>query len=352
MMKRPILFLLFALTVSCTPVLERGAWEKDTYDALSALLADKSCRGGYAVFDCDNTTVIHDVTHTMILYQIENLRFASAPDHLFLDGLGDNVDFPLEGLGISAREMGQSLADEYFSLMNEMNDSLFKDFRARFIAFIEAVDESYDYGTLCLWEPSLATGFNEEDLKSLGRESLSYWLSQGRAWDEEWASPDGRYSFTVHKGLVLTPEMKNLYRSLSRSGITPYVCSASPEWLVELFFSEFASDLNVPAEHIFGLRFVNNPDGSWAYDETAIQPFKEGKVACIDKNIAPMHGGSAPLLVAGDSNGDVAMLTAYPDMKIGLIIDWGRTGEIGTLAAKADGRYFSQKFPKDSLREP
>jgi hypothetical protein len=41
--------------------------------------------------------------------------------------------------------------------------------------------------------------------------------------------------------------------------------------------------------------------------------------------------------VAGDSNGDVAMLTAFPDMKNGLIIDVGRseTSAIGQLATQA-----------------
>ncbi|MBO4536864.1 MAG: hypothetical protein J5702_06620, partial [Bacteroidales bacterium] len=132
-MKRvlPLLFAAVAL-LSCRPALERGRWNDETYAALSALLADAG-DGGYAVFDCDNTTVIHDVTHTMMVYQIENLRFAVAPEHCFLDGLGD-VDFPLEGLGMTAREMGTVLAEEYAALKTEMNDSLFRDYRARFIA--------------------------------------------------------------------------------------------------------------------------------------------------------------------------------------------------------------------------
>ena len=40
------------------------------------------------------------------------------------------------------------------------------------------------------------------------------------------------------------------------------------------------------------------------------------------------------------------MLTAYPDMQAGLVIDWGRDGEIGDLARCSDGRYFSQVFQK------
>lgn len=346
-MKKILAVCLIALLWSCKPALERGRWNADTFGALKAIVSNPENKGAYAVFDCDNTTVIHDVTHTLMVYQVENLRFALAPEHLFLDGFGDNVDFPLEGLGISAREMGKSLADEYYSLKENWSDSLYQDFKARFLAYYEAVGNSYDYGTLCLWEPSLAAGFSQEELLALGRESLSYWLSQGRAWEEVWTSPDGRYSGTVYKGLVLTPEIQNLYQSLSRAGITTYIISASGEWLVELFCREFAPGLGIPPERIFGLRFVDNEDGSWSYDSTYRQPYKEGKAACIDSLIAPSYGGADPVLVAGDSGGDVAMLTAYPQMKVGLIIDWDKDGEIGELAKRRDGRYFSQKFPKE-----
>ena len=48
------------------------------------------------------------------------------------------------------------------------------------------------------------------------------------------------------------------------------------------------------------------------------QPIKEGKVDCIQAYMAPAYGNAVPVLVAGDSNGDVAMLTAFPDMKCGI----------------------------------
>ena len=31
-------------------------------------------------------------------------------------------------------------------------------------------------------------------------------------------------------------------------------------------------------------------------------------------------------------------------MQVGLVIDWNRDGEIGDLARRRDGRYFSQVF--------
>lgn len=345
-MKKILVCLLAALTLlSCKPALERGAWNDDTYQALTAVISESENQGNYAVFDCDYTTIIHDVTHAMIIYQIENLRFSLAPEHHFLDGLGE-VDFPLEGLGMTAREMGRTLAAEYASLKQEWNDSLYRDFRARLLAFDSAVHDNYDYRTLCLWEPSLAVGFTQEELNEIARECLTQAFAQDSLRAEQWVSPDGRFCGTAHKGLAISPEMKNLYACLTRSGITPYVCSASPEWLVKKLCCDKQWGLGLPEEQVFGLRLIEKEDGSWDYEADYTQPFKAGKVACINRYIAPLYGNRSPVLIAGDSEGDVEMLTAYPDLKMGLIIDWGRSGAIRELADRHDGKYFSQQFKK------
>lgn len=326
----------------CSRQLKRGLWGDDTYSVLSSLIANPDNKGGYAVFDCDNTTVMNDISHSMMVYQIENLRFSLAPEHNFIDGL-ENVDFVLPSLGITAREMGTVLSSEYATLKKEKNDSLFLDFRARMLAFFDAIGDNYSYGEQCLWEPSLTAGFSKEELLALGRESLDFSLSQGNAWKETWVSPDGRFSGSAPKGLVLTEEIKDLYSCLSASEITPYVCSASVEWLVELLCCNPKYGLGLPADHVFGLRFVENADGSLSYDTSYTQPFQEGKVACINKHIAPNHSDRQPALVAGDSNGDVPMLTSYPDMQVGLLISPGHRGKINELANCHDGRYFVHK---------
>ena len=340
---KKIVFLigLIVLTGACTAPIERGGWEEEPYNALCEVLGDKSLRGGYAVFDCDNTTVLHDVTHTLMLYQIENLRFSIAPEHNFLDGL-PATDFVLEGLGVTAEEMGKTLSEEYYALKKEFSDSLYLDFRARLLSMYYAVSSNYDYATLCLWEPSLAAGFSAEELNALGTESIEYWLAKGEVWREDWVSPDGRFRARAQKGLVLTDDMKGLYKALKRSKITPYICSASPEWLVEILACEVPDGLRLDPDQVFGLRFLENPDGSWSYDEDYPQTMRQGKVDCIDSLIAPRHEGREPVIVAGDSSGDLAMLKAYPGMRVGLIMNQFRGGEIEALANSHDGRYVGQ----------
>lgn len=352
--------VLLAMLVSCTPVLERGSWEPETYDALCALLKDKSCKGGYAVFDCDNTSIIHDITHSLMLYMVENLCFADAPEHCFTDGLGD-TSIPLAGGSLSAAEMGASVRDKYLAVKAMADDGMpmdtlrltdaFADWRSSFFAFYDAVCGTYDYGTLCLWEPSLATGYSQEELQEVGRASLEYSLGFGKVWEEEWVTADSTCRGWIDPGLVVLDETRNLYKALQKAGITPYVCSASVEWLVELFVCDPEIGFGLSPDQVFGLRFVQDENGTFAYDTTYPQPYKEGKVACIDSLITPLHGGKQPLLVAGDSSGDLAMLTSYPGMRIGLVMNQYRGGEIEALAGRHDGRYFSQpvEIPKVAL---
>lgn len=93
----------------------------------------------------------------------------------------------------------------------------------------------------------------------------------------------------------------------------------------------------LPADKVYGLRFVDGAKLIALFDPQYKQPIKEGKVDCIKAYMAPTYGNTGPVLVAGDSNGDVAMLTTFPDMKNGLIIDVGRseTSAIGQLATQA-----------------
>jgi len=345
-MKRFVLFWAVLLVVSCTPasVPERGGWNEEPYRALCGLLQDKSLRGSYAVFDCDKTTILNDVSHTLLVYQIEHLEFADAAGENFLHGL-QRTDFILKGLGRTAAEMGEWLSVRYAHLkamldsgktLGEIHkEDEYLDFRAGFLAFHDAIGDNYEYGELCLWEPMQFSGLPRE----LAKQSLSYWLSQGRIWEEEWVSSDGRFRAIAEKGLVVPKEIKELYSALRKSGITPYICSASPEWLVEELACNPDNGLGMDPDYVFGLRFL---DGG--YDPGYRQPFMEGKVACIDGLIAPLHGGSQPVLVAGDSSGDIPMLTAYPRMRVGLIMNMHRGAAIEQLLKDGSGRYVSQDY--------
>ena len=360
--------LLCLLLISCTrtPVLPRDNWNDKVYEALCNLIEtqgvksecyDASCRP-YAVFDFDNTTVMNDISITLMIYQIENLSYGFGPGEAFsvFTAWLPDLDTVLTGVGLTARQMGERLAEDYKVLYERKNagaslDEIhateeYLDFRARLMALNDGVEYTCDYGTWCLWMPALFSGMSYDSLQSLTKESVTHWTSQGRIWTEHWESPDGEVSSDIMKGLVLPKESINLYKALSDNGFDVYICSASLEAIVETMACDPQFGLGLSPENVFGIRLEGGIGSAFSgdYDQT----FLEGKTACIEKLIAPSHCGRQPSLVAGDSNGDYAMLTSFDSLKVGLVIDCGRSGDIAALIESA--RLEEQSVKKEPAR--
>ena len=90
-----VIFCLLLL-LSCqknpqTISLEEGKWNSQVREALNELMAS-SGEGSYAVFDFDQTSIVHDISQALWVYQIEHLRYADAPLHHFLDGISTPED--------------------------------------------------------------------------------------------------------------------------------------------------------------------------------------------------------------------------------------------------------------------
>ena len=343
------------LSCSRPAELPEDSWEPVVYEALSDMIAregilsenyDPECRP-YAVFDFDNTTIINDISLTLMIYQIENLRYAFPPEKAFecFTAWLPDLDKVLEGPGMSARMIGENLASDYKTLkaMLQMGMDLEKihateeylDFRAKLEGLNEGVENTFDYGTWCMWQPSLFSGMSWDELQNLTRESVDYWMGQGALSKELWESPDGRISVEITKGLVLPLESVHLYNALKDNGFDVYVCSASLEAVVEAMACSPGYGLGLSPDNVFGIRLADRNNFGGEFDEDYDQTFLEGKTACIEKLIAPRHGGRAPSLVAGDSNGDYAMLTSFDSLSVGLIFDCKRSGQIAGLIEKA-----------------
>ena len=333
-------------------------WDKDVYKSLNSLIVDHAGKNDYAVFDFDKTTIVHDVSNALLVYQVENLKFADAPSHSFLDGI-DDKDAILKGTEISSREMGDTLKAEYNRMKARLSDGEsmdsirvsddYLDFRARFISFMDALGKTFPEEVWYAWMPGLLTGMTTEEAKELISEAIDDQLGEDKLVVEEWTSPDGRWGGPVEKGIFLPEEMKDLYAALNDNGIDTYICSASLELIVETLACDSVRGLALSPERVYGLRFVDSPRIVAKYDSEYKQPIKEGKVECIKTYIAPQYGDRGPVLVGGDSNGDVPMLTSFDDTRASLIIDVKRNPEssIGQLAAKAksednEGRYLLQ----------
>ena len=362
-MKRQ-LYIIFGLLLlfSCkkdpqTISLEEGKWNPQLREALNELMAS-SGKGSYAVFDFDQTSIVHDISQALWVYQIEHLRYADAPLNHFLDGI-PTPEAPMPGTAITYAEMGSVLSAEYDALtlklasgesiesIRETDDYL--DFRARMYSLIEAMDSQWGSWVSYLWQPGLLAGYTVDEAKALIHDAIAEHLGLEKLAVEPWHSPDGQWGGDVMRGIWVSPEMKDLYHCLEVAGIDAYVCSASLELIVEVLACDPVLGFGLPAERVYGLRFVEGEKIVAEFDPDYKQPNREGKVDCIRAYMAPAYGNAGPMLVAGDSNGDVAMLTTFPSMNNGLIIDVGRSPEspIGQLANQAQaesntGRYLIQ----------
>lgn len=346
------LFLCLLLLFSCSTqdaqeenLLQEGKWNPQVRTILNELLR-YSGKETYAVFDFDQTTIVHDITQALWVYQIEHLRYADAPVHHFLDGIPQK-EVKMPGKEDSYAEIGEVLSLEYKSMKSRLdagesietirqsNDYL--DFRARMVSLMDAMDEQYGSWVTFLWQPGLLAGYTETEATALIRDAIAEHLGKDKLAVEKWCSSNGRWGGEVQRGIWISPEMKDLYRCLMLAGIDTYVCSASLELIVEILACDPVLGFGLPADKVYGLRFISGERIVAQFDPAYEQPIKEGKVDCIRAYMAPAHGNAEPVLVAGDSNGDVPMLTAFPNMKHGLIIDVGRSPEsaIGQLATKA-----------------
>ena len=360
------LVILFAAAgCSKKPLLEQYNWNPRVHYALTELLTDygnksksydPDCRP-YAVFDYDNTTIIDDIAQTLLVYQIENLAFQIRPEDLFevlTRGVRDlDMDF---GNGWTPRILAEDLCGDY-DVLYPLREDLgrmrgmeeYKDFRAKLWYLSSNIDQAEpDSPFGCIWITTLLDGMTDQEVRDLTRTSVSYWVQQGSMWKETWTTPDGQIEVNVPKGIGLTTEMKSLYNALQRNGFDVYICSASLESVVEAMACDPAYGLGGDEDHVFGIRLAQTPDGRLKAigDSTYAQTYREGKVQCIKDLIAKDHGGRGPALVAGDSNGDFAMLTAFPDLKVGLIINCLRSGAIGGMTAASIGN-----VPDLSLKE-
>lgn len=344
------------LALACgkkTQLLGPGSWDPSVRESLDSLLT--SGAGGYAVFDFDKTSIVHDISQALWVYQIENLRYADAPSHKFLDGIPDPSRL-IPGSEVSFEKMGDMLAMEYTLLSNFRKEGqdwetlrtsvLYLDFRARMYTLLEGMDQAFGEHISYLWMPGLLAGYTEEEARSVVRDAIAEHLGADKLAVQEWRSPDGRWGGLVERGIYFSPEMKDLYRCLAANKIDAYVCSASLELIVEALACDPQWGPGLPPERVFGLRFVPSDRLVARFDPSYVQPIGPGKVTCIENWIAPSYEGRGPVLVGGDSNGDVPMLTAFEDMRRGLVIDVGRRADtpVGRLAEKArsGGRYLLQ----------
>ena len=369
------------------PVLEPNNWAPATYERLVKLIEDNSyteetCTYGcshkpYAVFDFDNTTVINDVEEALLIYQLENLRFAIKPEQMLEvlttavptdDFISDYTN--TEGMPLNVVLVAEDCAMSYqwlyenyegfngqLSLEEIKTSAHYLNFCTKVRFLYDAIGDTFDASVSYPWVTYLFTGMTPEEVQALAVDSNDYWLDYGVFTKVTWVSPEdletpsGVVSVSYKTGIAFPEEMVNLYNTLMANEIEVYVCSASFIDVILTSATNPKYGLNVKPENVYAMRLQLDEDGCYmnAFDDAYFQTQGKGKSHTINAFIRGQHCNNGPILVAGDSKGDYNMITEYDDMQVGLIVNRCRKDsfyEISQIAAdtlgEVDAKYILQ----------
>lgn len=299
-----------------------GRWAPENRERLNEIIRRSAFQGRYACFDYDDTTSVHAVDHALFVYQLHTLRFAMDPRQM--------REALTAGLSGPDRVLGQGMDGQPVRCVDIVED-LCRDYRLLWRSRAVGAGEAGRFGTVTLTSP------------------------------EERPGAAGRIRTVEETGLTFPEEIRDLYRTLRENGITPYLVSASPAELVRAG-SELAG-LGVPPEQIYAMRARQDRDGryicsyDYGWNGGYVQTFGAGKSRVIARFIAPRHGGRGPLLVCGDAESDMNMMTdwmARGDTEAGLIFNHLRDSvhhprlsrAAREAAARPGGRFLLQGLDK------
>lgn len=216
--------------------------------------------GAYAVFDCDETIINGDVEHITLKYQLEHDEYI-----------------------LSKEEIQNRLLVMYPEFKEDIMNL---DMKTNFTALSEKIYLKYEKDISLI----LIEGMTGEQVYSLTKKSIK------------------TYPGDVTKRV----EIENLFNLLKENNIEIYICSASQKDMVYV-----ATDMyGISHENVKAVNLKVDINNKYIYEEEGIVTRGRGKIEAIKSLGKKEH----PVLIAGDSDGDYAMLN-YFKIAHGMIIN-------------------------------
>ena len=349
--------------------LDKLNWSERNYEVLNQFIADYGLGGKYynsketpyVVLDWDQTCAHLDVEEALLHYQLTHLRFKLNKEQfagLLNDEIKGVTQLPEAFHNIALRDINDDLIEEYnylydhysglggtLSLQEIQATPQYQDFIAKLPFLYDgycSVDEiGAEYGYP--WVLYLLAGHTIAEVKALAKEAISYELANSLS-KQVWSTPAqfpthaGNVSYSFKTGLRVLPEIQNLIETFTRRGIEVFIVSASYKPVVEVFAALGNFGYQVPADHVIGMELAINGEGVILpqYKSDWVKTFRAGKVEAINRIIKQQLGKTGdPLFAAGDSDGDYEMLTQFQGLKLSLIWNRLKGGDIGKLCKQA-----------------
>jgi phosphoserine phosphatase len=343
-------------------------WSEKNYTVLNNFVNDYGIGGKfynadqkpYVLLDWDQTCAHFDCEEATMRYQLVNLRFKMSIDHfkgLLKDEINGVTKLNEEYNNIALKDINEDLVTEYTFLYNNyvglkgkmtleeiQKTPQYNDFIAK-VAFLydgycstSGIGAAYGYP----WVLYLFADMTIDEVKDLAKEAIKYELGN-KISKQKWNTPEGfetkagSISYSYKTGLRVLPEMQNLIAAFTNNGIEVFLVTASYKHVVEVFSGVDNFGYNVPSDHVIGMELAVK-DGLIQphYKEGWVQTQEQGKVEAVNMKIKKELGKNYdPIFSAADSDGDFEMSTQFPGMKLTLIWNRVKGGNIGSISKKA-----------------
>lgn len=276
-------------------------------------------KNDYAIFDCDNTIIMHDLQATLNLYMLENNLFKFSPENLKIDIL-EKSHLDLKTINELYKNYSKIYKNDKFKEEDSYKWMLVNFREILLDIFYNSNSDVFEY---------LYRGYTREELKEI---SLKCFFEKSEIKEKIKVYEYNGKKYSYKEGLSLINEMYDIIKYMNDKNLDVYIISGSVDILVKTYFNDFIEKyynkkLNI--KKIYGMK-LEEKNLKFTGNIRNIKTIKEGKVEIIEKYIKPLYEKN-PIFVAGDSIGDYDMLTKYEDMKYGLIVDRNRGGLIKEL---------------------
>ncbi|PMC79472.1 hypothetical protein CJ191_06395 [Aerococcus viridans] len=317
----------------------------------------------YAVFDFDNTTIMHDIEDHLMMYMIDHLAYKMTPDEFYevLTNGPMNFNQPIFSnsqnkatyldLANDIIAQYQVLYTDYISL--DENERLpleqvkewtqFDEFATKLRLFYQKVGSEFQRtpgkNSPIYW----FKGYTVNEFKDVSIAVFEDALAKPIALRRLSSSPHiqskvGEVEATIQQGIRIADEILNLWQALKDNNITIYIITASPIDLVRSIVTK--PPFNLDASQVFGQCYDVDQEGvidsrleAGTYITKGL-----GKVEVIKNFMVETHG-KEPAMVFGDSMGDYPMMTQLPSVKLSVLFNRYASDRTQQLVAKGINMY-------------
>jgi len=349
--------------------LDKLNWSARNFEVLSQFIKDYGVHGKYyninkppyVVLDWDQTCAHFDVEEALMHYQLSFLRYKLTKEQ-FGEILKNNINgvdqLSADYQNVLLTDINQDLINDYNFLYENFSGFYgtmtleeikqtpqYNDFIAKlpflYAGYCDTPGIGAEYGYP--WAIYLLAGHTINQVQDLAKEAILFELGN-KLSKQTWQSPSGFptnagiVSYSFRTGLRIIPEMQNLISTFQENGIEVFIVSASYKPVVEVFSGIGTFGYNIPAGNVIAMELNMDDHGiiQPQYKDGWVKPLRQGKVDAIGRVIKSGLGKNwDPLFAAGDSDGDYEMLTGFPDMKLALIWNRVKGGDIGKLCKQA-----------------